>query len=176
VIEAEAPDFAEPLEAWRVWRVLRTDGRLTLASVVHSTPWPVGRELTAECLRSPRLWSRLRHTTSHSAPEPLCDCGIYGTTLERAGEYLGIDVPARRRGVRVLGVVSLWGSVVDCERGYRASRAYPTRIYVPADAASGSARGADDVARDLTRYRVPIELLTFSSAEAMDALTERRAA
>ena len=176
MIEAEAPDFAEPLEAWRVWRVLRTDGRLSLVSVVHSTPWPVGRELTAECLRSPRLWSRLRHGASHSAPEPLCDCGIYGTTLERAGEYLGIDVPPRPRGVRVFGVVSLWGSVVGCERGYRASRAYPTRIYVPADAAGGSALGADDVARDLTRYRVPIELLTSSSGEAMDVLTERRAA
>ena len=32
---------------------------------------------------------------------------------------------------RVLGRVSLWGDVVECAWGWRASFAYPAQIYVP---------------------------------------------
>jgi hypothetical protein len=49
-----APDFVEPLEAWRVWRVLQTDAVLTLASVVKGVAWSPGEALVAECL-GPRL-------------------------------------------------------------------------------------------------------------------------
>src|SRR5919204_5328873 len=39
----EAPDFAEPLEAWRVWKVVRRDGVHSLGSVIQRTVWPGGR-------------------------------------------------------------------------------------------------------------------------------------
>jgi hypothetical protein len=57
---------------------------------------------------------------------------------------------------RVAGRVLLWGTVVECEHGWRASHAYPDRIYVQ--------RGADSplldrigVAGGLASYGVPVE-------------------
>jgi hypothetical protein len=34
---------------------------------------------------------------------------------------------------RVAGRVRLWGTVVECERGWRASHAYPSRLLVALD-------------------------------------------
>ncbi len=33
--------------------------------------------------------------------------------------------------IRVMGKVSLWGTVIETEHGYRASHAYPLRLYIP---------------------------------------------
>jgi hypothetical protein len=61
---------------------------------------------------------------------------------------------------RVIGRVSLWGSVVECARGWRASHAYPERIYVPTRSLDRSwTLAAGDVALALTDYGVPVELL-----------------
>jgi hypothetical protein len=62
---------------------------------------------------------------------------------------------------RVIGTVSLWGRVVECTRGWRASRAYPKTIYVPATCAPYWLRAerAEEVALGLTEYNVPVELL-----------------
>ena len=62
---------------------------------------------------------------------------------------------------RVIGTVSLWGRVVECARGWRASRAYPRRIYVPGTRAPYWLRAerAEEVALGLTDYDVPVELL-----------------
>jgi hypothetical protein len=81
------------------------------------------------------------------------------------------------RGVaRVLGQVALWGTVVECERGFRASRAYPVRIYVPADTGATGSVDWEDVSFDLARYGVPVELLASSPSEAPDVLAARQAA
>ena len=47
---------------------------------------------------------------------------------------------------RILGEVTLWGHVVETEAGWRASHAYPLRLYVP-DAA---------IAAELAVYAVAI--------------------
>lgn len=59
----------------------------------------------------------------------------------------------------MLGRVALWGTVVECERGFRASSAYPVALYVPVGRGSNALRRALDLAAGLRRYRVPVELL-----------------
>jgi hypothetical protein len=162
---SQAPDFVEPLEAWRVWKVVRRDGKYSLGSVVQRTVWPASEALVAECFADSRL-SRLvrRRKARHGAPDVDCRCGIYAAGLETVGQYAA-DAPFS--GVsRVLGQVALWGTVVECERGYRASHAYPTRIYVPADAGEPWRIGWDEVALGLCRYGVPVEPLAARAADA----------
>jgi hypothetical protein len=164
-----APDFAEPFEAWRVWRVLWKDGRYSLGSVVKPTLWPVRRSLQADCLHFPSLVAWLRRRPRHDAPEQGCECGIYATELDQLGQYL-IEVFAGPAAGRVLGRVSLWGTVVECERGFRASSAYPSQIFVPRDAGGHSGRSAADLAAGLEPYGVPVEVLRARCADAPRAL------
>jgi hypothetical protein len=169
-----APDFVEPFEAWRVWKVVRHDGEYSLGSVVQRTLWPAGEALAAECLGRRRLFPWPRAKCGHDAPEARCECGIYAAALERIAQYVA-EAPCR--GVaRVLGRVALWGTVIECERGFRASHAYPTRIYVPADAGDPWRIGWQEVALGLCRYRVPIEPLDARATEATRHLAERQAA
>jgi hypothetical protein len=162
---SEAPDFLEPLEAWRVWKVVRRDGVYSLGSVVQRTVWPAGEALVAECLAGGRL-SRLlrRRKARHDAPVVDCQCGIYAGGLDVAGRYAA-DTPFSAVS-HVLGQVALWGTVVECERGYRASHAYPARIYVPADAGEQWRIGWDEVALGLCRYGVPVEPVGAPAADA----------
>jgi hypothetical protein len=164
-----APDFAEPIEAWRVWRVLWKDGQYALGSVVKPTLWPVRRALRADCLHFPSLVAWLRRRPRHAAPDPGCECGIYATGLDQLAQYM-IEVFAGPGAGRVLGRVALWGTVVECERGYRASAAYPAEIFVPRDAAGASGRSADELALGLARYGVPVDVLRARCADAPRAL------
>ena len=65
----EAPDFVEPFEAWRVWRIVRREREYSLGSIVQRTVWPAGRALTADCLRTQRVLTRLRRRRPHGAPD-----------------------------------------------------------------------------------------------------------
>jgi hypothetical protein len=76
----------------------------------------------------------------------------------------------------VLGHVALWGTVIECERGLRASHAYPIRIYVPADAGEPWRVSWEEVAFGLWHYGVPIEPLGARAAEATTHLAARQAA
>jgi hypothetical protein len=69
----------------------------------------------------------------------------------------------------VVGEVSLWGTVVECARGFRASSAYPLRIHVPAEAAK---RNGELVA-GLSEYGVPVTELRVGCQDAMDELRQR---
>ena len=64
-----------------------------------------------------------------------CSCGIYAfKDPADAFKYL-MQVRDRflcRWTDVALGAVSLWGKVIDCERGYRAQYAYPRHFYLPA--------------------------------------------
>jgi hypothetical protein len=169
-----APDYFEPFVAWRVWKVVRSDSAYTLGSVIQPTLWRAGEPFAAECRRGRHRLTRLIGKDWHQAPEEDCVCGIYAGRLEGLGTYLAEAVC---RGVaRVLGQVALWGTVVECERGFRASRAYPVRIYVPADTGATGSVDWEDVSFDLARYGVPVELLASSASEAPDVLAARRAA
>ena len=68
---------------------------------------------------------------------------------------------------RVIGTVSLWGRVVECTRGWRGSRAYPKKIYVPPTRAPFWLRAerVEEIALALTDYDVPVELLDAESGD-----------
>jgi hypothetical protein len=169
----EAPDFGAPFIAWRAWKVIRPNGVFSLRSIVQHTHWPRREALTASCLRSRPLFSRLRQRPPHSAPHADCDCGVYATSLEGVEDYVR---DASGRVACVIGQVALWGVVIECERGLRASTAYPHRIYVPRDAGKPWSTGWKEVALDLAEYGVPVEPLEASVGEATSVLTGRELA
>ena len=147
-----APDFLVPSVGWRVWVVVQHLGRLRLASVLYPTLWPVRHELIADC----------QTQAAHAVPHAQCLCGIYAANrVDTSVSYFdgrGAGTPAEV--YRVVGEVSLWGSVIEGERGWRASHAYPRRLYVPSRSLAGSTTVTPaEVALDLTAYGVPVELL-----------------
>jgi hypothetical protein len=167
-----APDYAEPFEAWRVWRVVRHGGDLTLASVVKRTLWPAGEPLGAECLKALPFLDWVRRRRPHAAPELHCECGIYAGNLEIVRGYLTDTLPDAR--ARVIGRVALWGSVVECERGYRGSYGYPTSLFVPLRTRSRGRTGAAEIAAGLERYGVPVEVMPVSRLDTRALLRTLR--
>jgi hypothetical protein len=162
-----APDLAEPIEGWRLWLAVPEDGAVQLRSVVYRTAWPAGEPMVARCLR--RYLVPLPRRRRHEVPTAGCRCGIYATGLGDLRPFL-VDGPWRL-AVRVLGRVSLWGSVIECERGWRASHAYPSRLYVPApDARCRIPLSAEEIAFGLTAYGVPVEILPAGAARAAEVL------
>lgn len=168
-----APDIAGTVDAWRVWRVLARDDGYVLGSVIKPTVWPPRRPLEAECLRvrTPLAW--LRRKQRHVAPEAPCECGVYAAGLAQLGQYLSESSREPATGC-VVGRVALWGTIVECQRGFRASHAYPLELFVPLDASGGRDR-ADDVAAGLAAYGVPVELLAAPRSDALDVLARRAA-
>jgi len=125
-----APDSIEPVVGWRCWRVLDTRDGFALASASNETRWPARLALEAECC------------AAHEPPDARCSCGIYAArepelvlgyfppVISRAATIiapaiLGYDT------VVVVGLVSLWGDVVEGERGWRGRYAYPRELCVP---------------------------------------------
>ena len=162
---AVAPDLPAAVEVWRAWQVVRRNGTYLLSSVLNPIVWPRHEPLVAECLHprpsARRFW---RRSEQHDAPELRCMCGIYGAGLDRLGSYL-VPAPFAPVTSRVLGRVSLWGTVIECEYGYRASRAYPLSIYVPVDAVRDEDQ-LEVLVRALREYGVPVELLAAPSKDA----------
>jgi hypothetical protein len=66
--------------------------------------------------------------------------------------------------------------VIECERGFRASHAYPRQIYVPVDVGDFGQADWEDVSLGLCRYGVPVELLAGGAAEATRVLAQGQAA
>ena len=154
-----APDYVEPVLAWRTWLAVREGRRVTLRSVVFPTRWSPARPAVAACLRTPSFFERVRKKTrAHLAPASECACGIYGAALPTASSYLGTPVNGAHVVGRVVGIVSLWGNVVECAAGWRASRGYPRHLFVPL----GPLR--EPLAEGLTAYGVPVDLVDASGA------------
>lgn len=174
-----APDYAEPIVGWRLWHVAEREGALRLVSPLYRTPWPPRGELRADCRRGlePGVALYPPRRRSHSSPDPLCGCGVYGSRSPGdAAAYMTRFFKSREDVVhRVLGTVSLWGEVVECETGWRAARAYPRRIFVPLPRGRlVSLRGlrrpalsAEAIALALADYGVPIELVECGSLDEL---------
>jgi hypothetical protein len=104
-----------------------------------------------------------------------CGCGVYAAREpEDAADYLEGRSWDTLTVHRVIGTVSLWGRVVECTRGWRASFAYPKMIYVPATRAPCwlRAQRAEAVALALTDYDVPVELLDADSSGPEEIVAE----
>jgi hypothetical protein len=154
---SSAPDYCEPIVGWRTWRAVQRQGEVHLMSLFHRVCWPALEPLAGTC-RS-RQWTWLRKRTSHASPDASCQCGIYASTLEVAATYVAEPDPSRWHVATeqtVIGEVALWGDVVECTNGWRASFAYPRRLFVPADARSWDSAC---LTRQLGRYGVPVEVI-----------------
>jgi hypothetical protein len=148
---------AGPVVGWRAWRVVREGGTLTLRSSVFDAAWQPGHEVDANCARG------------HRAPSPDCTCGIYA--VRASSEALRYLVGRNDPDVvhRVVGQVSLWGVVVEGEHGWRASRAYPSRIWIPPRLTSGFPVDTAGLARALAAYGVPVDTLGEHEPRAIEA-------
>jgi hypothetical protein len=159
------PDFAEPVEAWRVWRVALREGGVVLQSLFAGAVWEPYVPFVAVCPGARRpSWAPWRtKPAEHTAPELDCRCGVYGVrSVVAARSYLELP-PLLFRNDRVLGRVALWGDVVEGPSGWRASHAYPLDLVVPASLVSrrGVRRRAhaDVMLSALEGYGVPVEVV-----------------
>jgi hypothetical protein len=175
---SEAPDYVGPVEGWRLWLAVQKLDTLRLASVVYDVVWSPGKPLVAACFDRQRSHMRPWHTTrpTHAPPDPSCLCGIYAIDdPNKLSSYLGSSYVGRRALHRVVGRVSLWGTVIECERGWRATYAYPTHLYVPL--ADPAVAAADYIADELGGYGVPVEIVANTRPrELLGALAAAEAA
>jgi hypothetical protein len=182
---SKAPDYLEPIMGWRGWHVVADEQTTRLSSLIYPTLWPPRRELIATCRHRPFLLLRpwRRRPPDHGAPDESCRCGIHATAdPEKAAGYLEDSImhaePLRWPVLhRVVGRVSLWGSIVECEDGWRASHAYPERLYVPSLPEEPRNRcDARAIVRELMAYGVPVELLECWTREDVAAVLESSSA
>ncbi|HEX9124153.1 MAG TPA: hypothetical protein VF984_12505 [Actinomycetota bacterium] len=115
--------FAEPIRGWRIWNLSEDPERGTLLHPVGSGSgaWEPRRAVRARCTPPPFVGLTRR---SHEAPDPACTCGIYAA---RSLEVFDRPRPAYPPPP-VVGTVSMWGRVIEHERGWRAAEAYPAQL------------------------------------------------
>jgi len=138
--------------------------------------WPSRPGLPAPC------WQ-------HAGPAPAegCRCGIYAATTAAQAAASITEPPRPRERIvhHVIGRISLWGTVVECERGWRAERAYPASLAVPAPRRrrrrghilrprrqQPRSRSAAEIAGALCEYGVPIELVACETLGELAAALE----
>jgi hypothetical protein len=129
---------------WRAWTVEETGDGVRLGSVIHDAIWEPGVVAVAGC------------ADSHPAPDGECNCGFHAARdpVDAFSYLLGRDGPHTL--CRVLGEVVLGGRLAETEAGWRASEAYPVRLYTE----------DTDLAEALAAYRVPVLSSEWTSASA----------
>jgi hypothetical protein len=121
---------SEPLLGWRAWTVVETPIGPELRSLVYAHAWPPGEPIRQRCEPGGCLaarWPNQPHSCGIHAFKERTDAMLYPSTWE--ARRSGGD---RSAAVYAIGRVSLWGRVVEHERGYRATRAYPFDLILPA--------------------------------------------
>jgi hypothetical protein len=113
---------------WRAWRVVEAEDELRLASVLYDTVWPIDEPLVAAC------------ESGHRAPTFECACGVYAARDRALALPYRVGRDDRTTVGRVLGLVVIGGDVVEHRAGWRASHAYPLRLWVPHELAGDLAR------------------------------------
>ncbi len=133
----------EPLVGWRCWYVLPGEGLLR-PIYKRGLAWKPRQAHEAVCPEEP-----------HDVPADGCKCGIWTVCHPMLLDEIGWTVAPPRGisklpGVLVVGQVALWGKIVEHERGWRASAAYPRHLYALTDDPM--------VAETLReRYGIPVE-------------------
>jgi hypothetical protein len=153
-------------------------GGLRLCSPIYRTVWLPRHETLALCRGHGHWWKRSRPAL-HAAPQANCRCGLYASTsVKTAAGFLQGRGSLHEAIGAVIGQVSLWGSVVECECGWRASHAYPARLYVPLGEQGrfsilfGYGADAERLAQALRAYGVPVELVASGSVREFARVLE----
>ena len=137
----------EPVVGWRIWRV-GEDG--LLRAVAWGVQWQPQARFDAVCEDTPSpFWHHGVAHAPHPAPERGCECGVYAFKERADAELLAREKVDREP--LVLGRASLWGRVIETERGYRAQYAYPYDL----ELLGGSAALAHELR---ARYAVDVSL------------------
>lgn len=184
-----APDYIEPVVGWRAWDVVDDGAGLRLRSPAFRSLWLPGREFVAECARSEAqlAWAGIvRHTR---APDRACSCGVYAArTARQVTRYLRdlSRTPAPGLVCRVIGLVSLWGAIIEARVGWRAQRAYPKELWLPVRGRALPAANrllwraprlpAEELVAQLGVYGVPVSIVKASTLRGLAAAVEERAA
>ncbi|MGI8514607.1 MAG: hypothetical protein ACR2NT_05600 [Acidimicrobiia bacterium] len=153
-----APDLIEPVIGWRSWAAVALPERTSFglhSPVWPETLWPPGEALKSQC-----------KVSSHRRPHLSCRCGIYAFKEEPDLRDLAHQVtsPGYKYSstIVVVGEVSLWGKVIEHERGFRAEYAYPRRLMPILPQPWPGPKDADPswwvIHHELfSAYRVPVE-------------------
>lgn len=112
----------EPITGWRIWNLSHgADGARLRPAGSGVQGWEPGRAFQARCGLPRWLNGGIGR---HTAPDIRCRCGIYaGTSLEAFPRPRPAWPPPP-----VVGTVSLWGTVIEHDRGWRGEFAYPARL------------------------------------------------
>jgi hypothetical protein len=152
---------------WRAWKVSESPDGLYLGSIIYDGVWLPGKAATAVCRRQEDPFAE--PVDAHDAPGTKCLCGIHAARdpVDAISYLRGRDEPGTV--CRVLGEVALSGQVVETEAGWRASVAWPARLYV----------GDPGIADALAIYGVPIlspacALPSFRTCRASRSLSALR--
>ena len=136
----------EPVVGWRVWRVVGD----SLRAAVWATEWPPQERFEADCLD-------LR-PAPHASPHRGCECGVYAFKRREDAELLAREKVDN--DVLALGRVSLWGRVIETERGFRGQRAYPYDLQLLGGTAELARAIRDRYAVDVSLGLAPMPLHT----------------
>jgi hypothetical protein len=112
-----------PITGWRTWNLSDDPSapRLLPAGSGGRAAWEPLSAAVARCAASAIL---TRSIHRHPAPDPACTCGIHASRSLEAFERPRPAWPPPC----VVGTVSLWGTVIEHERGWRGRFAYPARL------------------------------------------------
>lgn len=141
-----AADLAiEPVEGYRVWRLTGEGAGIRLAAVTRRSIWPTLEPMRASCPEH----------LPEDVPGSDCMCGLYAASSLRSLVRAGV---LQRRTVGVVGAISMWGRVVEHDRGSRSSLAYPARLRLVCGPCLSERRGPVDPLEVVLRdgERVPV--------------------
>jgi hypothetical protein len=142
------------ITAWRCWFVLPEENLLR-PIFKRGLAWKPREALEAVC-----------PDELHEVPADRCKCGVWAASEpENLHEVKWTFSPPKGidplPGVLVVGQISMWGRLIEHERGWRSSHAYPKHLYVFADDPALAAALRDT-------YLVPVEY-----GDKAQALAER---
>ena len=152
---------AGPILGWRAWRISTSRDGLRLRSAVFDDAWEPGAEFVGSCTDG-----------GHAVPCEACACGVHAARdpSEAARYLVGRDDPDVVH--RVVGLVTLTGRVVEHERGWRAERGMPRRLWVPAADTNGETAPAAGVVVGLGAYGVRVDLVPAFAPTAVAAAVD----
>jgi hypothetical protein len=143
------PDCISPIIGFRAW-TWDTRGLKSLCG----QRWHPGLALAARCRASVVVGTIVGRTEAaddaHDAPQARCTCGVYAA---KSLEHLRKN---RYDRCGIYGEVSLWGTVVEHERGWRAQFAYPKSLILPVDMSLLSTKEVEARLKGLAAYDTDI--------------------